>query len=580
MHKMASYVRVVNGIEKSQNFRKRTLVISLSSILLVVVVVSVVIGTTVSSKTANVEHHGWKTVSKFVKSACSQTRYPDMCVSSMVSYPGYQTATPEDMTNIAVQASMDWARKAHSFAVSLTNNSMSKKERAAWQDCLELFEDTMDRLNVCVSNSVKKKAEDVQTWLSAALTNQDTCLNGFRDLNATSNNVKALMSPRAMNVSQLLSNSLAMFKFSNLRPTIVHNRRLLSTQDYDFYSHYGRIEQDGFPEWLSAGDRRLLQASTPASQANVVVAKDGSGRFTTITAAINAAPQESSNRYVIYVKAGIYNENVDISKKMTNLMLIGDGMDRTVVTANSNVQEGATTFKSATVAVSGNGFIARDMTFENTAGPQKQQAVALRVGADLSVLYRCSFKGYQDTLYVYSLRQFYREVDIYGTVDFIFGNAAVVIQNSNIYARRPGSNQKNTITAQGRTDPNQNTGISIQNCRVTAASDLQPVRTSIQTYLGRPWKQYSRTVFMQSTLDDLINPAGWLEWDGNFALGTLYYGEYMNSGAGAGTAGRVKWPGYHVMTSPTQASQFTVNQFISGNSWIPATGVAFTSGLN
>eukprot|EP01018_Ginkgo_biloba_P036794 Gb_22360 [translate_table: standard] len=547
---MANYVRVDPGIEKSQKLRKKTLIIALSSILLLVAVVSVVVGATVNTKNDKVEHHGWKTVSKFVKSACSQTRYPDMCVSSMVSYPGYRTASTKDMMSIAVQASMEAAKKAHSFAMSLTNNAMSKKERAAWQDCLELFEDTMDHLDVCLSNPVQKKAGD------------------------------SLLLPEAMNVSQLVSNSLAMFKLSTLPTSTVHNRRLLSTEDHDFYSHYGRIEEDGFPEWLSAGDRRLLQASSPASQANVVVAKDGSGKYTTITAAINAAPQKSSKRYVIYVKAGVYTENIDISKKVTNLMLIGDGKDQTVVTGNENVQDGSTTFKSATVAVSGNGFIARDMTFENTAGPQKEQAVALRVGSDLSVLYHCSFKGYQDTLYVYSLRQFFREVDIYGTVDFIFGNAAVVIQNSNIYARRPGSNQKNTITVQGRTDPNQNTGISIHNCMVTAASDLQPVRTSIQTYLGRPWKEYSRTVFMQSTLDDLIDPAGWLEWNGNFALNTLYYGEYMNSGAGAGTAKRVKWGGYPVITSASEASKFTVDQFISGNSWIPATGIPFTSDLN
>ncbi|KAJ6338026.1 hypothetical protein OIU76_007658 [Salix suchowensis] len=123
-------------------------------------------------------------------------------------------------------------------------------------------------------------------------------------------------------------------------------------------------------------------------------------------------------------------------------------------------------------AVVGDNFIARDMTFRNTAGANNHQAVALRSGSDFSVFYKCSFEGYQDTLYVHSQRQFYRECDIYGTVDFIFGNAAVVFQNCNIYARNP-PNKTNTITAQGRTDPNQNTGISIHNCRVTAASDLK-----------------------------------------------------------------------------------------------------------
>jgi len=229
-------------------------------------------------------------------------------------------------------------------------------------------------------------------------------------------------------------------------------------------------------------------------------------------------------------------------------------------------------------AVVGDGFIAQDITFRNTAGAANHQAVALRSGSDLSVFYRCSFEGYQDTLYVYSDRQFYRECDIYGTVDFIFGNAAVVFQNCNIYARNP-PNKVNTITAQGRTDPNQNTGISIHNSRVTAASDLNPVQSSVKTYLGRPWKQYSRTVFMKTYLDSLINGEGWMEWSGDFALNTLYYGEYMNTGPGSSTANRVKWLGYHVITSASEASKFTVGNFIAGNSWLPATSVPFTSSL-
>ena len=190
-------------------------------------------------------------------------------------------------------------------------------------------------------------------------------------------------------------------------------------------------------------------------------------------------------------------------------------------------------------------------------------------------MYRCSFKGYQDTLYVHSQRQFYRECDIYGTVDFIFGDSVTVLQNCNILVRRPMSNQKNTVTAQGRSDPNENTGISVHNSRVSAAEGLG----SIRSFLGRPWKAYSRTVFMKSTIDGLIDPAGWLEWSGNFALNTLYYGEYQNTGAGADTSRRVKWGGYRVITSAAEAGKFTVGSFLSGNNWIPSTGVPFTSGL-
>ncbi|KAI3704839.1 hypothetical protein L1987_75068 [Smallanthus sonchifolius] len=231
-------------------------------------------------------------------------------------------------------------------------------------------------------------------------------------------------------------------------------------------------------------------------------------------------------------------------------------------------------------AATGSGFIARDMTFENYAGPANHQAVALRIGADHAVVYRCDIIGYQDTLYVHSNRQFFRECNIYGTVDFIFGNAAVVFQNCNMYARKPMAQQKVSITAQNRKDPNQNTGISIHACRLLAQPDLEASKASFPTYLGRPWKLYSRTVYMQSYMGDHIHPRGWLEWDGTFALDTLYYGEYMNSGPGSATGQRVKWPGYRVITTTVEAIRFTVGQFIYGSSWLPSTGVAFSAGLS
>jgi pectinesterase len=127
-------------------------------------------------------------------------------------------------------------------------------------------------------------------------------------------------------------------------------------------------------------------------------------------------------------------------------------------------------------------------------------------------------------------------------------------------------------------DPNQNTEISIQNATIKAADDLAPKVGNVQTYLGRPWKEYSRTVFMQSSMDSFINPTGWHEWNGDFALSTLYYAEYNNRGAGSNTGNRVTWPGYHVIGA-TDAANFTVSNFLSGNDWIPRTGVPFLSGL-
>lgn len=223
----------------------------------------------------------------------------------------------------------------------------------------------------------------------------------------------------------------------------------------------------------------------------------------------------------------------------------------------------------------GAGFIAKGLTIINNSGPQKHQAVALRVGADKSVIYQCSIQGYQDTLYAHSNRQFHRDNDISGTVDFIFGNAAAVIQNCYIQPVKPSGGQRNSITAQGRLDPNQNTGFSIHNRKVVGSSNLD----GTPTYLGRPWHKYSRTVFMLSYLDSSINSAGWEPWSGSFALSTLYYGEYGNTGPGSSISGRVRWPGVHSSLSSSEAAKFTVAEFIFGDSWLPGTGVQYTPGL-
>ncbi|CAN6468668.1 unnamed protein product [Victoria cruziana] len=312
---------------------------------------------------------------------------------------------------------------------------------------------------------------------------------------------------------------------------------------------------------------------------SVVVAQDGSGNYRTIAEAVAAAPAKndgSKGYFVIQVKAGVYEEHVTVDKKKKYVMMVGDGVGRTIITGQRSVGDGSTTFNSATLAVLGQGFVAIGITVRNTAGPSKGQAVAVRNGADLSAFYRCSFEGYQDTLYAHSLRQFYRDCDVYGTVDFIFGNAAAVFQGCNLYARLPKGNTI-TVTAQGRSDPNQNTGSSFINCNVQASPELSR-KSNVRTFLGRPWRQYSRAVFMQSNLGSLIDPAGWSPWSGSFALKTLYYGEYNNRGPGSSTGRRVNWPGFHVMTA-NEAQRFTVDSFLQGGAWLPRTTVPFTAGL-
>ncbi|KAK6134248.1 hypothetical protein DH2020_032010 [Rehmannia glutinosa] len=470
-----------------------------------------------------------------------------------------------DLRDTSLRATLAQAQNTLNLIENLNLSSFNDLAKSAWTDCLELYQDTIYQLN----RSVGSKSNNAQTWLSAAIANEQTCQNGFLDFNLSSQ----LQSLPFMSsdFTKFLSNSLAINKANIMASSSMSlakqnkNRRLLSLG-----------HDDEFPEWVSFGDRKLLQSSTKL--ADIVVAQDGSGNYKTISEALAAAAKRrtsgTNKRFVIYVKKGIYKENVEIMRSMKNLMLIGDGIDATVVTGNRNVQDGSTTFRSATFAASGDGFIAQGMTFENTAGPQKGQAVALRSSSDLSIFYQCSFKGYQDTLYVYSQRQFYRDCDIHGTTDFIFGDSATVIQNSNIHIRKPMSDQKITVvTAQGRNNPNENTGIVIHNSRVTLSG------SGYRGYLGRPWREYSRTVYMKCRIDGGIDPQGWMPWNGNFGLSTLYYGEYMNTGGGASTSGRVKWPGYHVITSAAEAGKFSVGKFLAGDSWIPATGVPCTSGL-
>ncbi|XP_027332315.1 pectinesterase-like [Abrus precatorius] len=491
---------------------------------------------------------------------CDKTPHPQTCLHFATINHHLQDGIPKSASqfkNFILRIAMDQSVKAQIRIVWLGSKCRSKEEKAAWRDCINLYQDTITILNQTLDPIKQSTSYDLQTWLSTALTNLDTCQTGFQEF-GVGNNVLPLIPNKT--ISKIISNFLALNNASSsITPKTMSS-------------------QNGFPSWLSPGDRKLLES--PLLSPNVVVAKDGSGNFKTIKEALEAVPKRSGkNRFVIYVKPGVYNENIEIGRNLNNIMLYGDGIRLTIISGSRSIGGGSTTFNSATVAVVGDGFIGRGITFRNTAGPQKHQAVALRCGADHSVFYRCAFEGYQDTLYVHSQRQFFKECHIYGTLDFIFGNAAVVFQSCNIYARRPMQKQKIAITAQGRSDPNQNTGISIQNSRVMAAEDLVPMLGSFKTFLGRPWKEYSRTVFLQTYLDALVDPAGWLEWNGDFACDTLYYGEYKNLGPRASTGGRVKWHGYHVITSATQASKFTVENFIAGRSWLPATGIPFFSGL-
>ncbi|XP_020258552.1 pectinesterase-like [Asparagus officinalis] len=332
---------------------------------------------------------------------------------------------------------------------------------------------------------------------------------------------------------------------------------------------------------------------------NVVVSKDGNGNYTTISEAVESIPGSAKGSYVIYVKSGIYRENITISRPY--VILVGDGASKTIVRSKLNNDDGYNIRNSAAVdihdnnllinlfayplsmetnfifflpAIAADNFIGKFISFENTSGPQKHQAVALMSNGDKCAFYQCSFKGYQDTLYINQGRQFFRECKIYGTIDFIFGDAAAVIQNSSIILQKPIPGQQNVITAQGREDKTKKTGIVIHNCNIITANNFQS--GDAKCYLGRPWKKYSRTVIMKTYIHKAIESSGWLDMDGNH--GTVVYREYDNYGPSAGTSDRVRWAGYKVLKTE-EAKAYTVKRFIDGNHWLSSTGIPFTSGL-
>ncbi|KAL3610445.1 hypothetical protein D5086_001465, partial [Populus alba] len=235
------------------------------------------------------------------------------------------------------------------------------------------------------------------------------------------------------------------------------------------------------------------------------------GDCTTLREAVGKIPKKSKSRFIIYVKEGEYLENVILDKSKWNVMIYGDGKDKTIISGSLNFVDGTPTFSTASFAVAGKGFFARDIKFINTAGAEMHQAVAFRSGSDMSVLFRCAFDGFQDTLYAHSNRQFYRDCDITGTVDFMFGNAAVVFQNCNIQPRQP------------------------------------------------PWKDYSTTVIIQFDIGPFLRPSGWMSWvSGVDPPATIFYAEHQNTGPGASVDGRVQWAGYKPALTLDEAGKFTV----------------------
>ncbi|KAG6511771.1 pectinesterase-like [Zingiber officinale] len=524
-------------------------------------------------------------VSNAVQVLCSPTDNHTVCESTLKDVVN-STSTPKDLVRAAVAVIVDEVGKAfaHSDAIGTADPAV----KSAVEVCQKLHKYEVAELNNTLNtidahhlNQLPEQVHELKNWLSAAATYQETCIDGFPD-----GEQKDKMKVAMTTAKQLTSNALAIVGSLSSFLSLIKisggsgGRRLLAKDQPLIADHSKAIGEDGFPNWLRDGDDRRFLIGRAAKQLtpNVTVAKDGSGDFKSISEALAKIPSSYNDRYVIYVKEGVYEEQVVVDMNMINVTMYGDGSRKSIITGSKNFVDGTKTFETATFAAIGDGFIAIAIGFQNTAGAAKHQAVALRVQSDRAIFLNCRMEAYQDTLYAHTHRQFYRGCLILGTVDFIFGNAAAIFQNCIFSVRRPLDNQQNIVLAQGRTGSHEATGFVVHNTRFTAEPDLMETAGKIPSYIGRPWKEFSHTVVMESDIGDFISPDGYMPWEGDFALKTLSYTEYGNKGAGADTSKRVKWSGFKVI-GRNDAMAFTPTTFIQGDDWIPKTGTPVRLGL-
>jgi len=289
-----------------------------------------------------------------------------------------------------------------------------------------------------------------------------------------------------------------------------------------------------------------LQATLwAAPQPAAVVAADGSGDFTSIQEAISTAPMRTdpaSPRWVIFVKAGTYRERIYVQRERGNIHVIGEDQENTILVYNLHANmpgpdgKNIGTFRTPTLQIDGDGMIWENLTIANDAGrpgprpegPAVSQALALRADGDRLEFRHCRFLGWQDTILVNRGRHYFADCYIEGHVDFIFGAATVYFDRCHIHVLADGY-----ITA-ASTPKDQEHGYIFADCKITGAEGAK-------TYLGRPWREFAKTIFLRTEMSANVRPEGWHNWNKPGAEQTTFYAEFGSTGPGASPATRVPW---------------------------------------
>ena len=263
----------------------------------------------------------------------------------------------------------------------------------------------------------------------------------------------------------------------------------------------------------------------------LVVARDGTGEYRNIQEAVEAVRAFMDYTVTIYIKNGIYKEKLVIPSWVKNVQLVGESAEKTIITYDdhANINKMGT-FRTYTVKVEGNDITFKDLTIENNAAPLGQ-AVALHTEGDRLMFVNCRFLGNQDTIYTGTegARLLFTNCYIEGTTDFIFGPSTALFEYCELHSKRDSY-----ITA-ASTPQSEEFGYVFKNCKLTAAPGVKKV------YLGRPWRPYAATVFINCEFGNHIRPEGWHNWRNPENEKTARYAEFGNTGAGADASGRVAW---------------------------------------
>ncbi len=306
-----------------------------------------------------------------------------------------------------------------------------------------------------------------------------------------------------------------------------------------------------------------LPLVTSAAPPDAIVATDGSGQFRSVQVAISAAPLQTdpaAPRWTIFVKNGTYRERIYVQRERGYIAVIGEDAVKTIITFDLNAKlpgpdgKPIGTFHTPTVQVDGDGMVWENLTMANSAGPVGQ-ALALRVDGDRVVFRHCRFLGWQDTILVNRGRHYFADCYIEGHVDFIFGAATAYFERCHIHCLRDGY-----ITA-ASTPQGAACGFVFSDCTITGAE-------GVQTYLGRPWRNYAQTVFVRTEMSAVVRPEGWNNWKKPDAEKTTYYAEFESSGPGAQPTQRAAWA---KKMGSGEAARFTSAAVLAGpDGWDPA----------